>query len=39
MQKETWIWVPASVLLVATIIAINLLGEGIRDAFDPKMAR
>ncbi len=39
MQKEMWIWVPASVLLVATIVAINLLGEGIRDAFDPKMAR
>ena len=39
MQKEPWIWVPASVLLVATIVAINLLGEGIRDAFDPKMRR
>lgn len=37
MQKEQWIWVPASSLLVATIVAINLLGEGIRDAFDPKM--
>ena len=37
MQKEPWIWVPASVLLVATIVAINLLGEGVRDAFDPKM--
>lgn len=39
MQKETWIWVPACVLLVTTIIAINLLGEGIRDAFDPKLLR
>ena len=39
MKKEPWIWVPASILLVATIVAINLLGEGIRDAFDPKMTR
>lgn len=37
MKQEPWIWVPASVLLVTTIIAINLLGEGVRDAFDPKL--
>lgn len=37
MKQELWIWVPASVLLVTTIIAINLLGEGLRDAFDPKL--
>lgn len=39
MKHEPWIWVPASILLILTIVSINLLGEGIRDAFDPKMAR
>lgn len=37
MQSELWIWLPASILLMLTVIMINLLGEGVRDAFDPKL--
>ncbi len=34
-----FIWIPAGVLLVATVLAFNLVGDGLRDAFDPKMKR
>lgn len=37
MQYEIWIWLPAAIALMLTVIMINLLGEGIRDAFDPKL--
>jgi len=39
MVKQQWMWLPAAVLLVVIIIAINFLGEGIRDSYDPKTAR
>ncbi len=34
-----FIWVPAGVLLLLTVLAFNLVGDGLRDAFDPKMKR
>lgn len=39
LTTKPWIWVPPGIALVITIIAINLIGEGIRDALDPKMKR
>ena len=41
-----WIWCVAlapfafvGVLLLLTVLAFNLAGDGLRDAFDPKMKR
>ncbi len=34
-----FIWIPAGVLLLLTVLAFNILGDGLRDAFDPKMKR
>ena len=34
-----FIWIPAGILLLATVLAFNLVGDGLRDAFDPKMKR
>ena len=34
-----FIWIPAGVLLLLTVLAFNLVGDGLRDAFDPKMKR
>ena len=39
LTKRWWIWIPAGVCLVVTIVCINFVGEGIRDALDPKMKR
>ena len=33
-----WMWVFPSLLIVLTILCINLLGDGLRDAFDPRSA-
>jgi peptide/nickel transport system permease protein len=32
-------WVPAGVCITAAILAFNFVGDGLRDAFDPKMKR
>jgi peptide/nickel transport system permease protein len=34
-----WMWVFPSLLIVLTILCINLLGDGLRDAFDPRSSR
>lgn len=37
MIKYTYIWVPVGLLICLTVIAFNFVGDGLRDAFDPKM--
>ncbi len=34
-----FIWIPAGLLLLLTVLAFNLVGDGLRDAFDPRMKR
>lgn len=34
-----WIWIPPGIMMMLTVVSINLLGEGLRDAFDPKESR
>ena len=39
MIKFTYIWIPVGLLICLTVIAFNFVGDGLRDAFDPKMKR
>jgi peptide/nickel transport system permease protein len=34
-----WLWVPSGLLVVVTILSINFLGDGLRDALDPQQLR
>ncbi|MER7002880.1 ABC transporter permease [Dactylosporangium sp. NPDC000555] len=39
LMNRPWIWVPASVAIVLTVLAVNFVGDGLRDAMDPKGSR
>lgn len=39
MVEYTYIWIPVGCLICLTVIAFNFVGDGLRDAFDPKMKR
>jgi len=39
LQNRPWLWMPPGTLIFLTIMAINLLGDGLRDALDPKLKR
>lgn len=39
MITYTYIWIPVGLLICLTVIAFNFVGDGLRDAFDPKMKR
>ena len=34
-----WVAVAPGVALVLTVVAFNLVGDGLRDALDPRLAR
>ncbi len=36
-RKRPWIWIPPGMCILITVTAINLIGDGLRDALDPKM--
>ena len=37
MIRYAYIWIPVGMLICLTVIAFNFVGDGLRDAFDPKM--
>lgn len=36
IKSQPWLWLPPGIMTMLTVVSINLLGEGLRDAFDPK---
>lgn len=39
MTNYLFIWIPAGICLLVTVLGFNFVGDGLRDAFDPKMKR
>lgn len=39
LQAKPWIWVPPALVITITILSINFIGEGLKDAFNPKSRR
>jgi len=38
-REYLWMWIPPGVMIMLTVVSVNLLGEGLRDALDPKEIR
>lgn len=36
LESEPWLWIPPGVAIVLTVLAVNLIGDGLRDALDPR---
>jgi peptide/nickel transport system permease protein len=36
LRQYPWIWLPSGVLIVVTALSANFIGDGLRQAFDPK---
>ena len=39
LTQYWFVWIPAGVCLMLTVLAFNFVGDGLRDAFDPRMKR
>jgi peptide/nickel transport system permease protein len=36
LETEPWLWIPPGIAIVLTVLAVNLIGDGLRDALDPR---
>lgn len=36
LQHRPWLWIPPGVAIFLTVMCVNLIGDGMRDAIDPK---
>ncbi|GIN84010.1 ABC transporter permease [Heyndrickxia sporothermodurans] len=36
LQYKPWIWAPPAMIITLTILSINFIGEGLKDALNPK---
>lgn len=36
LTEQPWLWLPSGFMIVLAVLAINFVGDGLRDALDPK---
>lgn len=36
LESQTWMWIPPGVFVVISVLSINAIGDGLRDALDPR---
>ena len=36
LQENPWIWLPPGLMILLTVLAINFIGDGLRDSLDPR---
>ncbi|MEJ9230310.1 ABC transporter permease [Peribacillus butanolivorans] len=39
LASQPWLWVPPGVMILLSVLSINFIGDGLRDAMDPKSLR
>lgn len=39
LENRPWLWIPPGFCIFITVMAINLFGDGLRDALDPRLKR
>jgi peptide/nickel transport system permease protein len=39
LTQLPWQWVPAAIMITSTVLAVNFIGDGLRDAIDPRAAK
>ena len=37
LESYPWFWMPPGLMILVTVLAINFIGDGLRDALDPRM--
>ena len=39
LKSRPWIWIPPGFMIAITVLSINIMGDGLRDALDPRSTR
>ena len=38
LRSQPWFWIPPGFMILITVLSINFIGDGLRDALDPRMS-
>lgn len=36
LTSQPWLWLPPGIMIVIAVLSVNFIGDGLRDALDPK---
>ena len=39
LASQPWLWIPPGIMILLSVLSINFMGDGLRDAMDPKSLR
>lgn len=39
LTSKPWLWLPPGIMIFLSVLSVNFIGDGLRDAFDPKSGR
>jgi peptide/nickel transport system permease protein len=39
LQSTPWLWLPPGIAIALTVLSVNFIGDGLRDAVDPRQSR
>ena len=39
ISSMPWLWVPPGLLVALSVLSVNFIGDGLRDAADPRQTR
>jgi peptide/nickel transport system permease protein len=39
LEQKPWMWVPPGAMILVSVLCINFIGDGLRDALDPRLRR
>lgn len=37
IKNQLWLWIPPGIAILLTVMSLNILGDGLRNALDPKL--
>ncbi|MEW5717033.1 MAG: oligopeptide ABC transporter permease [Chloroflexota bacterium] len=39
LEQKPWLWMPPGAMILISVLCINFIGDGLRDALDPRLRR
>jgi len=39
LTTQPWLWIPPGIMILLTVLAINFIGDALRDAYDPRNSK
>jgi peptide/nickel transport system permease protein len=39
LEQKPWLWMPPGAMILVSVLCINFIGDGLRDALDPRLRR